>query len=105
MYSGYIEGVTLPFVLEGGYSFIIELNQPLIPSTFKIRTVINGIQGHELTYPEQNNMVAWENDGKTLQFYRSSGTSSSLNFIANGTITVNSLEVYIDGVPMIVDYQ
>ena len=104
MYSGNIEGVTLPFVLEGGYSFVIELKQPLIPSTFKIRTVINGIQGHELTYPEQNNMVAWENDGNTLEFYRSSGTSRDLNFTANRTITVNSLDVYIDGVKMIINY-
>ena len=84
--------------------FSIELNEPLIPSTFKIRTVINGIEGPELTYPEQNNMVAWENDGKTLDFNRSSGTSYNLNFTANETITVNSLEVYIDGTKMEIEY-
>ena len=84
--------------------FSIELNDPLIPSTFKIRTVINGITGPELTYPEQNNMVAWENDGKTLNFNRSSGTSYNINYTANEAITVNSLEVYIDGVKMKIDY-
>lgn len=88
--------LTFPYVLNKSQ---IEVNDidPELPETFTIRCVINGISGPEKRYPEDDNSVIWENEGKQLMWGKYSAGNHLIGISTEQSVTINSFELYIDG--------
>lgn len=98
--SGSIETNKLPFsIINGGAFDVHEINPPL-PETFEIRLVVNGINGKVAHFPDDNEKAIWENGGRELKLTYNVSYPDSLELISNSAFTINTLDVYIDGVKM-----
>lgn len=73
---------------------------PLLPESFTIRLVVNGISGPEKRYPEEKDDVMWSNGGVdiTCEFY--DGRFDMFALYNSAQITYESLDCYIDGIKM-----
>lgn len=73
---------------------------PLLPESFTIRLVVNGISGPEKRYPEEINDVLWSNGGVNISIELQEGIFSAFSLYNSAQITYESLVCYIDGVKM-----
>lgn len=98
--SGTIQTPSFPLVQTANTDLNIINVTPLLPKSFTIRLVVNGISGPEKRYPEEKNDVMWSNGGVdiTCEFYENPFKSFALYNSAQ--ITYESLDCYIDGVKM-----
>lgn len=98
--SGIIGVNSFPAECDPDYDLNINDVTPLLPESFTIRLVVNGISGPEKRYPEEQNDVMWSNGGVdiTCEFYGIPVNSFALYNRAQ--ITYQSLDCYIDGVKM-----
>ena len=102
--SGIIDILSFPLVQTKDTDLNIIKVTPLLPESFTIRLVVNGISGPEKRYPEEEHDVMWSNGGVdiTCEFYVSPFNSFALYNSAQ--ITYESLDCYIDGVKMNLDF-
>ena len=102
--SGTININSFPFEQASDWDLNIVNVTPLLPKSFTIRLVVNGISGPEKRYPEEKSDVMWSNGGVdiTCEFYNSPVDSFALYNSAQ--ITYESLDCYIDGVKMKLGY-
>lgn len=98
--SGTIQEHSFPLAQSVNTDLNIKNVTPLLPESFTIRLVVNGISGPEKRYPEEKSDVMWSNGGVdiTCEFYNSPVDSFALYNSAQ--ITYESLDCYIDGVKM-----
>ena len=96
--SGVIDINSFPYEIEANWDLNIKNVTPLLPESFTMRLVVNGISGPEKRYPEEKSDVMWSNGGVdiTCEFYESPFNSFALYNSAQ--ITYASLDCYIDGV-------
>lgn len=98
--SGSIETNKLPYsVINGGAFDVHEINPPL-PENCEIRVVVNGINGKVAFLPIDNEKAIWENGGRELKLTYDASYPDSFSLISNSAFTINTLDVYIDGVKM-----
>lgn len=86
--------------MSDGDGFDVTEINPELPEKFSIRVVVNGINGKDAHYPDDNKKAIWENAGKELQLLFFSSTPNRFTLISNSSLTINTFEVYIDGVKM-----
>ena len=98
--SGTIDIFSFPFEQNAGWDLNIKNVTPLLPESFTIRLVVNGISGPEKRYPEEKSDVMWSNGGVdiTCEFYVDPFNAFAL--YNSALITYESLDCYIDGVKM-----
>ena len=98
--SGSIVGNELPYsIINGGALDVFDINPPL-PEIFSIRVVVNGINGKEANFPDDNQKAIWENEGKELKLSYDVSSPDIFSLISNSAFTINTLDVYIDGEKM-----
>lgn len=99
--SGSIAGNKLPYSLSDGDGFDVNEINPELPEKFSIRVVVNGINGKEANFPDDNQKAIWQNEGKELILSYYMSTPNRFILTSNSSLTIDSLDVYIDGVKMI----
>lgn len=98
--SGSIETNRLPYsIIKLGAFDVRDINPPL-PENCEIRLVVNGINGKVAFLPIDNEKVIWQNEGRELKLIYNASYPDSLELISNSAFTINTLDVYIDGVKM-----
>lgn len=98
--SGSISSNVLPHVLGDGEFFTVENIDPLLTESFSIRVVVNGIEGKEAHFPEDNDKVIWEDAGIELTLSLHPTERNFFELYNNTPFTINEFECYIDGVKM-----
>ena len=91
----------LPYnVVESNYYSISSIN-PSLPDTFSCQFVVNGVAGPIANYSNEkfdNNRI-WES-GSVYIVVTKYSDENVIRFAVYGDITINTLDVYIDGVKM-----
>lgn len=80
--------------------FGVEDIDPLLTESFSIRVVVNGIEGKEAHFPEDNEKVIWEDAGKNLTLGMHPTERNFFELYNNTPLTIIQFECYIDGVKM-----
>lgn len=86
-------------MIDGSF-FVVEDIDPLLTDSFSIRVVVNGIEGKEAHFPEDNNTVIWEDAGKKLTLEVHTPQRYYFELHNNTPFTISEFECYIDGVKM-----
>ena len=98
--SGVIGTPKFPVVYDPLVDLNIEEVTPLLPESFTIRLVVNGISGPEKHFPEERNDVMWSNGGVDITCEFEGSPVSYFALLNSAKITYQSLDCYIDGVKM-----
>ena len=98
--SGSIASNVLPYSLINDSFFVVEDIDPLLTDSFSIRVVVNGIEGKEAHFPEDNNTVIWEDAGKKLTLVVHTPQRDFFELHNKEPFTISEFECYIDDVKM-----
>ena len=98
--SGVFNINSFPYVQDEGWDLDINNITPLLPESFTIRLVVNGISGPEKRYPEEQSDVMWSNGGVDITCEFSRSPVNSFAMYNSAKITYESVDCYIDGVKM-----
>ena len=98
--SGRLNVNSFPIVQEPDTDLDIVNVTPLLPNSFTIRLVVNGISGPEIRYPEQEGELLWSNGGVDIRCEYYGSPVDSFGLYNSAQITYESLDCYLDGVKM-----
>lgn len=95
---GTIENFSLPHSISEGEAINIISLAPILPVVAPLRIVVNGITGQEIAYStDSSTQSIWENGNQKIgidhQYYRNDGIKL---ICFEGTVVINSIDVYID---------
>lgn len=98
--SGRLNVSAFPLVQPSNTDLDITNVTPLLPQSFTIRLVVNGISGPERRYPEQEYELLWSNGGVDISCEYYGSPVNSFGLYNSAQITYESLDCYLDGVKM-----
>lgn len=103
--SARVSGLEPPFLFQEGTLFEISDITPVLPDTFTLRCVINGITGPVLRYPEDKGKNIWENGGNTVTFAVPPYDNGLITLLTENSISINTFELYVDDVKMNITFE
>ena len=70
---------------------------PALPAEYKLRIVVNGVSGQEITYNSNSNEQIWRDGSNIISVDRSRYVEGSINLIGYSTTVISNIDVYVDG--------
>ena len=92
---------SLPYIVRVSENYSITSINPSLPETFSCQFVVNGVPGPIVNYSNSkfDKTKIWESGAVYISAQKYPGFDD-IDYGVYGEITINTLDVYIDGVKM-----